>query len=159
MSLASVKEFFAQHAPELEVLELSVSTATVQEAANAHGVAPGQIAKTISMRVGDRIIIIVTAGDQLLDNKKLKSFFGAKASMLSMEEVVAETGHPVGGVCPFGLLKPLEIFLDQSLKAWDVVLPAAGDIHAAVKITPALMAQLTNGQWVDFCRSPEGDAG
>jgi prolyl-tRNA editing enzyme YbaK/EbsC (Cys-tRNA(Pro) deacylase) len=158
MSLASVKEFFAQHAPELEVLELPVSTATVEEAARGHGVAPGQIAKTISLKIADRIVLIVTAGDRRLDNKKMKSFFGGKASMLSLQEAVEHTGHPIGGVCPFGLAKPLEIFLDHSLKDWDIVVPAAGAINAAVKITPDHMQQLTNAQWADLCKdlSAEG---
>lgn len=160
MSLASVKEFFALNAPDLVVLELPVSTATVEEAARGHAVAPGQIAKTISLRIADRVVLIVTAGDRRLDNKKMKEFFGGKASMLSMQEVVEQTGHPVGGVCPFGLARPLEIFLDHSLKNWDVVVPAAGAINAAVKITPQRMAELTRAQWVDLCKeiSPEGSS-
>lgn len=102
MSLQSVRQFFAEHAPDIEIIELNQSTATVALAAAAHRVEPGQIAKTLSLKVKDRVILIVAKGDARLDNKKLKDAFGAKARMLSSDEVVTLTGHPVGGVCPFG---------------------------------------------------------
>lgn len=155
MSLESVKAFFAAHAPELEVLVLPVSTATVEEAARGHGVSPGQIAKTISVRVGTRVVLVVTRGDRRLDNKKMKAFFGGKASFLGPEEVAEITGHPVGGVCPFGLKTPLEVFMDVSLQAWDIVVPAAGSTNSAVKIAPARMAALSAAQWADLCGEPQ----
>ena len=136
MSVESVKAFFAEHAPEFEVLESESSTATVQEAADTYGVAPGQIAKTLSFRQGDEVVLIVVKGDARIDNKKYKAQFATKARMLGLDEVEAETGHPVGGVCPFGLSKPLKIYLDNSLKAYDELIPAAGGPKAAVRIGP-----------------------
>lgn len=100
MSLASVKQFFSRHAPDIDVIELEQSTATVALAAEGHGVEPAQIAKTLALRVGDEIILIVTRGDARLDNKKYKARFGTKARMLGFDEVEAETGHPVGGSVP-----------------------------------------------------------
>ncbi|MGN6062646.1 MULTISPECIES: YbaK/EbsC family protein [Brevundimonas] len=152
MSLASVRAFFAERAPDIAVIELNVSTATVAEAAAAHTVEPGQIAKTLSLRAGDRTVLLVTAGDVRLDNAKAKAAFGGKVKMLDLAEVEGVTGHPVGGVCPFGLATPLPVYCDVSLKAWDVVIPAAGDIHAAVRISPDRMVELTGAAWVDACR-------
>ena len=151
MSLQSVRQFFADNAPDIEVIELSQSTATVALAAAAHNVAPGQIAKTLSLKVKNEVILVVAKGDARLDNKKLKDAFGAKARMLSSDEVVAVTGHPVGGVCPFGLENPLSVFCDVSLKQYAEVLPAAGAIHSAVRISPDRMAELTAAKWVDVC--------
>jgi len=152
VSLDSVRAFFAQKAPDVAVIELDVSTATVAEAAAAHGVEPGQIAKTLSLRVGDCVVLLVTAGDARLDNAKAKAAFGGKIRMLDLSEVEGVTGHPVGGVCPFGLATPLPVYCDASLKAWDVVIPAAGAIHSAVRIAPERMAALTDAEWVDACR-------
>ena len=152
MSLASVQAFFAEQAPDIAIIELDVSTATVAEAAAAHGVEPGQIAKTLSLRAGDRIVLLVTTGDARLDNAKAKAAFGGKVNMLDLAEVEGVTGHPVGGVCPFGLTTPLPVYCDVSLKAWDVVIPAAGAIHSAVRISPERMAELTASEWVDACR-------
>ena len=106
MSLASVRAFFAEKAPDIAVIELEASTATVAEAAEGHGVAPAQIAKTLSIRVGDHVALVVTRGDARLDNRKAKAVFGGKVRMLDLGEVEAVTGHPVGGVCPFGLPRP-----------------------------------------------------
>ena len=151
MSLQSVRQFFAEHAPDIEIIELTQSTATVALAAAAHHVEPGQIARTLSLKVKDRVILVVSRGDVRLDNKKLKDAFGAKARMLSSDEVVTLTGHPVGGVCPFGLENPLTVYCDISLKQYQEVLPAAGAIHSAVRISPDRMAQLTGETWVDVC--------
>jgi prolyl-tRNA editing enzyme YbaK/EbsC (Cys-tRNA(Pro) deacylase) len=152
MSLQSVTQFFSEKAPDIAVIELTVSTATVELAARAHGVEPGQIAKTLAIRIGDETILLVAKGDARLDNKKFKSRFAAKPRMLAPEDVVAVTGHPVGGVCPFGLLKPLRVFCDTSLQAYPEVVPAAGDIHAAVRIAPERMAALVDAEWVDVCQ-------
>ena len=151
MSLQSVRQFFAEHAPDIEIIELTQSTATVALAAAAHHVEPGQIARTLSLKVKDRVILVVSRGDVRLDNKKLKDAFGAKARMLSSDEVVTLTGHPVGGVCPFGLENPLTVYCDISLMQYQEVLPAAGAIHSAVRISPDRMAQLTGATWVDVC--------
>jgi prolyl-tRNA editing enzyme YbaK/EbsC (Cys-tRNA(Pro) deacylase) len=154
MSLESVRAFFAERAPDITVIELATSTATVAEAAAGHGVAPAQIAKTLSIRVGDQVALVVTRGDARLDNRKAKTVFGGKVRMLDLAEVEAITGHPVGGVCPFGLRAPLPVYCDVSLKAFDAVVPAAGSTHSAVRIAPARMAELTGAVWVDVCQEP-----
>jgi prolyl-tRNA editing enzyme YbaK/EbsC (Cys-tRNA(Pro) deacylase) len=137
MSLESVRKFFAEHAPDIAIIVTDASSATVVEAAAAHGVEPAQIAKTLSLRVGGR---------------KVKDTFGGKASMLEAAEVEAITGHPVGGVCPFGLAAPLPIYCDISLKAYGEVVPAAGSRNSALRLAPARMAQLTGAEWVDVCK-------
>lgn len=154
MSLESVRAFFARNAPEIRIIEKATSTATVAQAAEAHGIEPGRIAKTLSLRVGERSFLVVTRGDARLDNRKVKAAFGGKASMLDAEQVQALTGHPVGGVCPFGLATPLPVYCDISLKAFDEVVPAAGSTHTAVRIDPQRMAELVNADWVDVCQEP-----
>ncbi|WP_148253670.1 YbaK/EbsC family protein [Aidingimonas lacisalsi] len=155
MSLESVRRFFAEKAPDIEVLELETSTATVDLAAEAHGVEPGQIAKTLAFRVGDRQVLVIASGDARFDNRKMRQTFDNKAKMLDAETVLALTGHPVGGVCPFGLATPLPIYCDQSLKAYDEVLPAAGAHHTAVRLCPERLATLVDAEWVDVCKLPE----
>jgi prolyl-tRNA editing enzyme YbaK/EbsC (Cys-tRNA(Pro) deacylase) len=154
MSLESVRAFFSQNAPDIEIIEMTTSTATVPQAAEAHGVQPGRIAKTLSLRVGERSFLVVTRGDARLDNRKIKATFGGKASMLNAEQVHSLTGHPVGGVCPFGLATPLPVYCDISLKAFDEVVPAAGSTHTAVRICPVRMAELVGADWVDVCQEP-----
>ncbi|TWI70061.1 prolyl-tRNA editing enzyme YbaK/EbsC (Cys-tRNA(Pro) deacylase) [Pseudoduganella lurida] len=149
MSLSSVKQFFAEAAPDITVIELGTSTATVALAADALGVTRGQIAKTLSMRLPNEIVLLVTRGDARLDNRKYKEHFGTKARMLESAAVEAQTGHPIGGVCPFGLLQPLRVFCDVSLRAFEEVLPAAGTPNSALRIAPERMAQLTGAQWID----------
>lgn len=158
MSLESVRAFFAQHAPDIEVELTEGSSATVQLAAEAFGVEPARIAKTLSLRLGERVVLLVTRGDARLDNKKTKAAFGAKPRMLDVDEVVAITGHPVGGVCPFGLPTPVPVYCDVSLKAFDIVLPAAGSTRSMVRIAPERMAALTGAQWVDVCQEPATSA-
>ena len=152
MSLASVRAFMAAHAPDIAIVETSASSATVDEAARAHGVAPRQIAKTLSLRVGARAFLLVTPGDARLDNRKAKAAFGGKVSMLSADEVQAATGHPVGGVCPFGLATPLPIYCDVSLRCHNEVVPAGGAVNAALRIDPLRLAEITTALWVDVCR-------
>lgn len=152
MSLESVRAFLAAKAPDIEIIELETSTATVALAAEAHGVEPGRIAKTLSLRVGERTLLVVARGDARLDNRKLKETFGAKAKMLDAESVEALTGHPVGGVCPFGLATPLPVFCDVSLRAFDEVIPAAGARHSAVRLSPQRLAELVDAEWVDVCQ-------
>jgi prolyl-tRNA editing enzyme YbaK/EbsC (Cys-tRNA(Pro) deacylase) len=153
MSLQSVKEFFQQLQLDLPIIELEVSTATVALAAEAHGVAQGQIAKTLAFRLNDeRVLLVVAKGDARIDHKKFKDAFG-KGKMLGLEEVVELTGHPVGGVCPFGLAQDIPVYLDVSLQTYEEVIPAAGSVNSAVRISPELMFKITNGEWVDVCQS------
>jgi prolyl-tRNA editing enzyme YbaK/EbsC (Cys-tRNA(Pro) deacylase) len=149
MSLQTVRAFLAEHAPDIEILQTTTSTATVALAAAAHGVEPAQIAKTLSLRLHGEPILIVMGGEARLDNRKFKDRFAAKAKMLDAVEVEAATGHPVGGVCPFGLARPLKIYADVSLRAFDVVVPAAGDTHAALRIAPERLAALAGAEWID----------
>lgn len=151
MSVETVRAFFAAHAPDIAIVELDASTATVEMAAKGHGVAPAQIAKTLSLRIKDRTFLIVTAGDARLNNRKIKDVLGGKPRMLGQDEVVALTGHPVGGVCPFGLATPLPIYCDVSLKEFDEVVPAAGSTNSALRISPERMATLVNAEWIDVC--------
>ena len=153
MSLESVRTFFAEKAPDISVIESDKSSATVVLAAEAYGVEPARIAKTLSLRVGDRVVLIVASGTARMDNKKVKALFGGKPKMLGLDEVADITGHEVGGVCPFGLKTPLPIYCDVSLKAFDIVVPAAGSTHSAVRIAPSRLAELTSAEWVDVCQA------
>ncbi|MGF0520797.1 YbaK/EbsC family protein [Agrobacterium pusense] len=152
MSIQSVRAFFAEKSPEVTIIETEASSATVALAAEAHGVEPDQIAKTICLKAGDAILLVVTAGTKRLDNRKFRDHFGTKPRMLGADEVVAVTSHPVGGVCPFGLPSPLPVFCDISLKDYLEVVPAAGATNAAVRISPHVMAELTKAEWVDVCQ-------
>ncbi|MGM4930017.1 YbaK/EbsC family protein [Tardiphaga sp. 619_E2_N8_5] len=154
MSLESVRAFLTATAPELSVTVTDKSSATVLLAAEALGVEPGQIAKTLSVRVGDRVVLVVTKGTARLDNKKARDALGGKPRMLGADEVVALTGHPVGGVCPFGLATPLQVYCDVSLKEFAEVWPAAGSVNSSVRMSPARMAELTGASWVDVCQEP-----
>lgn len=151
MSLSSVRAFFAANAPDIDIIVTGQSSATVALAAEAHGVEPGQIAKTICLRVGETTLLLVTAGTARLDNRKFKDRFGGKPRMLDAEQVVAVTSHPVGGVCPFGLPSPLPVYCDVSLRAYAEVVPAAGATNAAVRIGTERLAALTGAEWVDVC--------
>jgi prolyl-tRNA editing enzyme YbaK/EbsC (Cys-tRNA(Pro) deacylase) len=151
MSLESVRAFFAEKAPDIRVVESSISSATVALAAEAYGVEPARIAKTLSLRIGERVVLIVASGTSRMDNRKVRARFGGKPKMLGIDEVAEITGHEVGGVCPFGLKMPLPVYCDLSLKAFDVVVPAAGSTHSAVRIAPSRMAELVNAEWVDVC--------
>ncbi|NEI94649.1 YbaK/EbsC family protein [Rhizobium leguminosarum] len=152
MSLESVRAFLSAHAPDIEIIETAESSSTVALAAEAHGVEPAQIAKTICLRVGEQMMLVVAGGTARLDNRKFKDTFGGKGRMLDAEEVVAVTSHPVGGVCPFGLPSPLPIFCDISLKRFDEVVPAAGSTNSAVRIETGRLAELTGASWVDVCQ-------
>jgi prolyl-tRNA editing enzyme YbaK/EbsC (Cys-tRNA(Pro) deacylase) len=151
MSLQSVREFFLSRDIQLPIIETEANTATVALAAEAHGVEPGRIAKTLAFRVAEgRVILLVASGVARIDNRKFKDTFG-KGKMLPLDEVVEATGHPVGGVCPFGLTQPLPVYLDKSLNDFDEVLPAAGSVNSCIRITPAMLASVTLGEWVDVC--------
>ncbi len=151
MSIESVRAFFSSHAPEVTIMVTEESSATVELAAAAHGVEPAQIAKTICLRAGETVLLVVAAGTKRLDNRKFRDRFGTKPRMLGADEVVSATSHPIGGVCPFGLPSPLPVYCDISLRDFSEVLPAAGATNAAVRISPDLMVQLTGAEWVDVC--------
>lgn len=153
MSLESVRAFFAEYAPEIAIITQAASTATVAEAAETLAVLPGQIAKTLSVRIGDTVVLIVTRGDARLDNRKTRDALGGRPRMLGAEEVEALTGHPIGGICPFGLAQPLPVYCDVSLRDFEVVYPAAGSRTASVRLSPDRLAELTGARWIDMCRS------
>lgn len=155
MSLQSVKEWLAAHAPDLPLIEVEGTTATVDTAAQALGVVPGRIAKTLAIRAGDRLFLLCTRGDARLDNRKCKDELGARPRMLGADETLEVTGHPVGGVCPFGLKQPLPIYLDVSLKVFDVVYPAGGSLNSSVEVSTERLFTLVAERWVDLCRLPE----
>jgi prolyl-tRNA editing enzyme YbaK/EbsC (Cys-tRNA(Pro) deacylase) len=155
MSLESVRAWLAGHAPDLPIIEVEESTATVAEAARALGVEPGRIAKTLALRVGGEALLLITRGDARLDNAKCKAAFGGRPRMLGPEETFELTGHPVGGVCPFGLARSLPVWCDASLRAYDEVFPAAGSLNSSVRVTPERLAALVSKGWVDACRLPD----
>jgi prolyl-tRNA editing enzyme YbaK/EbsC (Cys-tRNA(Pro) deacylase) len=154
MSLDSVRDDLARRAPDLHVMVTTDSTATVETAAAVHGCAPGQIAKTLAIRVGDDEFLLVTRGDARLSNQKAKAAFGGRPRMLGPEDVLRLTSHKVGGVCPFGLPAPLRIYCDVSLKIYNEVIPAGGDTHASVRLTVSRLAELCGDRWADACDVP-----
>jgi prolyl-tRNA editing enzyme YbaK/EbsC (Cys-tRNA(Pro) deacylase) len=159
MSAESVRAWLAGHAPDLRLIEAHDTTATVETAARTLAVEPGQIAKTLAVRAGDHLFLLVTRGNSRLDNRKCKDEFGARPRMLGAEETFEVTGHPVGGVCPFGLKTLLPVYLDVSLKAFDVVYPAGGSLNTSVEVATDRLFDLVGKRWVDLCRLPEETAG
>ena len=159
MSLDSVRTWLAGHAPELRLIEVEDSTATVETAAKALGVQPGMIAKTLSVRAGEHLFLLVARGDARLDNRKCKDEFRARPRMLGPEETLEVTGHPVGGVCPFGLKSPLPVYVDVSLRAFDVVYPAGGSRNTSVEVSTERLFELVGDRWVDLCRLPDEAGG
>jgi Cys-tRNA(Pro) deacylase len=151
MSLESVRAFLAERAPDITVLELPDSTATVAMAAAGFGVEPARIAKTLALQVNGGALLVVTRGDARLNNQKAKAAFGGKARMMTAAEVELATGHPIGGVSPFGLTTSVPIYCDVTLKAFDEVLSAAGSPNSAIRINPFRLAELVQGEWVDVC--------
>jgi len=152
MSVESVKNFFIEHGLKDPVFILEECGATVDLAAKTLGVEPELIAKTLSFRLKDRDILIVTKGDARIDNRKYKDFFKTKAKMLCHDEVAEITGHPVGGVCPFGLINPIDVYIDVSLEKYEYVYPAAGSSFTALKIQPSEMQELTHAEFIDVCK-------
>ena len=156
MSIERVKEYFKQFNMEDRVMEFSVSSATVELAAQALNTEGCRIAKTLSFSVNDSPILIVTAGDAKIDNKKYKVFFGAKAKMLSFDEVEEKIGHAVGGVCPFAINEGVTVYLDESLKRFETVFPACGSSNSAIELTPMELEKYSDyKQWIDVCKLPE----
>jgi prolyl-tRNA editing enzyme YbaK/EbsC (Cys-tRNA(Pro) deacylase) len=155
MSLESVRAWLAAHAPDLRLIEVAESTATVDTAAKALGVEPGRIAKTLAIRAGDHLFLLCARGDARLDNRKCKDEFGARPRMLDADETFELTGHRVGGVCPFGLKNPVPVYLDVSLKAFDIVFPAGGSLNTSVEVATDRLFDLVGERWLDLCRLPE----
>ncbi len=154
MSIAAVRSYFAQFGMENQVLEFDVSSATVELAAQAVGVIPARIAKSLSFKVDGKAILIITAGDAKVDNAKFKGFFHTKAKMLTPDEVVELVGHAIGGVCPFGIKEGVDVYLDVSLRRFDTVFPAAGSGSSAIQLTCDQLEQYACGfrGWGDFCK-------
>lgn len=155
MSARSVADWFCVHAPDIAIIDQGVSVATVAEAAAALHVEPGRIAKTLSLRIGEQVVLVVARGDARLSNAKAKVALGARPRMLGADEVEAITGHPVGGVCPFGLARPLPVYCDVSLRGYDTVFPAAGSRTTSVELPPDRLVALTGASWIDICTLPE----
>lgn len=151
-----VKDYFRQWNMEGAVRELPTSSATVELAAAALGCEPCRIAKTLSFRVGERVVLVVAAGDAKVDNHKYKEFFGAKAKMLAPAEAEALTRHAVGGVCPFAVNEGVEVYLDSSLRRFATVFPACGSSNSAIELTCAQLEQYASNfcGWIDVCRLP-----
>lgn len=149
--IQDVKKYFASLNRESEIIEFSQSSATVTLAAEALGVPPRRIAKTLSLKDGEGALLLVVAGDARIDNKKFKARFSQKARMLSAEDTLLQTGHPVGGVCPFALKNPLPVYLDESLRRFETVFPAAGSKSSAIELTLQDLEALSCGVWVDVC--------
>lgn len=156
MSVEKVRAYLARFDKQDRLLEFEVSSATVSLAAEALGCEPGRIAKTMSFHVGQKVVLVVAAGDEKIDNRKFKDTFHTKAKMLSPEEVEPLTGNAAGGVSPFALPEGVELYLDVSLHRFDPVYPAGGSSNSAVRLSPAEMEEVCRPQgWVDVCKLPE----
>ena len=155
MSIEKVRAFMNARGMAERILEFPVSSATVDLAAAALGCEPCRIAKTLAFAIGARTVLVVAAGDARIDNAKYKSFFGAKAKMLSHDEAPIRVGHAVGGVCPFALREGVEVFLDVSLKRFETVYPACGSSNSAIRLTPDELEQCAQffQAWVDVCKT------
>jgi prolyl-tRNA editing enzyme YbaK/EbsC (Cys-tRNA(Pro) deacylase) len=153
MGIDQVRAYLNQWNRDKDIIEMEASTATVPEAANALGVIPARIAKSISLRIGEDAMVVVVAGDVKLDNRKYKDRFGVKAKMLSFEEALEATGHAVGGVCPFALPPGVAVYLDVSMKRFETVYPACGSGNSAIELTmDELNKYSKNKEWVDVCK-------
>lgn len=156
MSIEKVRDYFKEYGIEDKILEFPVSSATVELAAKALNTEGCRIAKTLSFSVNDAPILIVTAGDAKIDNKKYKTYFGAKAKMLSFDEVEEKIGHAVGGVCPFAINDGVRVYLDESIKRFPTVFPACGSSNSAIELTPDELEKHSNFiEWIDVCKLPE----
>ena len=156
MSIEVVREYLEGFGVADRIQEFEVSSATVELAGLALGVHPQRIAKSISLKMGEKAIIVVVAGDVKIDNSKYKKEFATKAKMLTFDEVLPLTGHPVGGVCPFAVHEDVVVYLDESLKRFETVFPAVGTASSAIKLTPDEMFDIAQAQkWVDVTKLME----
>ncbi|BFJ87032.1 YbaK/EbsC family protein [Ruthenibacterium sp. TH_2024_36131] len=153
MSIETVRNYLRERGLADRIIEFSQSSATVELAAAANHCEPARIAKTLSFAVGDECILIVAAGDAKIDNAKYKVRFGTKAKMLAHDEVPVRVGHAVGGVCPFAIKEGVHVYLDQSLRRFETVFPAAGNAASAVRLTPDELERASEAEgWVDVCK-------
>ena len=153
MSIQKVREYLAAYGAADRIREFDVSSATVELAAKALGCAENRIAKTLSFMLGDRVVLVVAAGDVKVDNRKYKDFFGGKAKMLAREDAERLTGHAVGGVCPFAVNDGVEVWLDESLKRFDTVFPACGSASSAIELTLDELEKFSRAKgWTDVCK-------
>ncbi|MCX7694851.1 MAG: YbaK/EbsC family protein [Caloramator sp.] len=153
MTIEKVREYFRKYNKDKDIMELNTSSATVELAAQALDVEPARIAKSLALRNGERVILIVTAGDAKIDNAKFKAEFGTKPKMLGIDEIFEYTGHEVGGVCPFALKNDIPVYLDISLKRFKTVFPACGSSNSAIELTcDELNEYSLNKKWVDVCK-------
>lgn len=156
MSIEKGRAYFRQFGMEDRVREFDVSSATVELAALVLGVEGARIAKTLSFKKDDSCILILAAGDARIDNHKFKDKFHMKAKMLAPEEVLSIVGHPVGGVCPFGINDGIDVYLDESLKRFETVFPAVGSANSAIELDLDELYKYSNAiEWIDVCKLPE----
>lgn len=156
MSIEKGREFFRAQGIEDRIQEFSVSSATVELAAEALGVLPARIAKTLSFKSSDNCILVVAAGDARIENHKFKDKFGIKAKMLTADEVLELVGHAVGGVCPFGAKAGVPVYIDKSVLRFKTVFPAVGSSNSAIELTPDELYKYSSAlEWVDVCKLPE----
>lgn len=153
MSLIQAKKYLKQFDRDQDIIEFDVSSATVELAAQALNCFPGRIAKSLSFKINDQAILIVTAGDMKIDNHKYKETFKTKAKMLSRDEVLPIIGHDVGGVCPFGINPNVTVYLDESLKRFNTVFPACGSSNSAIELTIEDLQKYVNASWIDVCKT------
>jgi len=152
MSVESVRAFFEENGLTYEIREFDTTTENVERAAQALGVKPALIAKSLAFKTKDRGILVVMKGDARIDNRKFKEQFHVKAKMMPADEVLETTGHPVGGVCPFGLRKEMDVYIDESIRQFEKVYPAAGSQSSCVEIAPGELSRITGARWVDVCK-------
>ncbi len=154
MSVDAVRNYLKEFGLDSRVEEFSESSATVELAAKAAGVIPAMIAKTLSFKVGDGAVLVVTSGDTKVDNSKFKAVFGTKAKMLTPDEAIEYTGHAVGGVCPFAIERDdVKTYLDVSLKRFDTILPAAGSSSSCVRLSPDELEKASRAVcWAEICK-------
>ena len=159
MSIEKVRKYFSELGIDTKIMEFDVSSATVDLAAEAVGVIPARICKTLSFKDEDGCILIQTAGDTKVNNGKFKRYFGFKAKMLSPDEVIDFTGHAIGGVCAFGINNPkVKIYCDESLKRFDTIFPACGSSNSAIELTCDELFGFSKAlDWIDVCKIPEED--
>ena len=156
MAIEKVREYLKKFGADGRIMEFDVSSATVELAAVAVGTEPRRIAKTMAFAVGEKHILIVCAGDVKIGNHKYKSFFGAKAKMLTPDETAEYIGHAVGGVCPFAVPDEVEIYLDESLRRFETVFPACGSSNSAIEVTLSELEKFSGSdKWIDVCRLKE----
>ena len=157
--IEKVKEYLKRFGMDGKIIELPVSSATVELAAKALSVEPCSIAKTLSFRAGDKVVLVVAAGDARIDNRKFKEFFGAKAKMLSADEAETLVGHAVGGVCPFAVNEGVSVYLDESLRRFATVFPACGSSNSAIELTCEELERCADHcrGWADVCKLPAAE--